>query len=60
LRKKKEFFESDYNLENSAWLYGILLFVVAAFLGPALYIFIAQKVFSTEFNYIWVSVYFAG
>ena len=55
--EKKEFFESDYNLESSAWLYGICLFIVLSFFIPAIYVFVSQKVYTQEKNYVWVFVF---
>jgi hypothetical protein len=59
-KEKKEFYECDYNLETSLWLYGILIFTVLVFLAPSIYIFIEDKIFATELNYIWVCVYFTA
>ena len=58
--EKKEFFESDYNLETSLWLYGICLGVVSLLLAPSIYMFIAYKIYAQEGNYLWVIVFFAG
>lgn len=59
-KERKEFYEADFNIESSAWLYGIIALVILGFLAPAIYVFVAQKVFTEEVNYIWVSVYFGG
>lgn len=59
-QEKKEFYEADYNLEASAWLYGIIALTVVAFFAPAVYLFVDKKIFTEEFNIIWVSVFFGG
>lgn len=41
-------------------MYGILLFIILGCLAPAIYIFVAQKVFTLQLNYIWVVVYFSA
>ena len=59
-KEKKEFFESDFNLEAAAWLYGILGFLVLSFLVPAIYVFVKHKVYALKSNFIWVATFFCG
>jgi hypothetical protein len=59
-KEKKEFFESDFNMEAAAWMYGILAILVLSFLVPAIYVFVKHKVYALQKNYIWVLTFFAG
>ena len=59
-KEKKEFYESDFNLEAAAWLYGILGFLVLSFLIPAVYVFVKHKVYTSKSNFIWVATFFSG
>ena len=39
-KERKQFFESYFNLETAAWLYGILLLSTAFILTPSVYFFV--------------------